>query len=140
LDAEVKQRTNELVVEKQRTESTLAALTTAHEDLEQTHRDIKDRNQRLAEQTGRLEAMDQFRRRVLADVSHELRTPIMLVSLPMLELKARAGSLTPADRRHLDLSLQHLERLAALIEQLVGLVQAESGQIRLRARRVDIAA
>jgi len=138
LDRQVHERTDELRTEKGRVESTLANLFEAHAQLAQTHAQIEDSNLRLAAQAQRLEALDHFRSRLLADVSHELRTPVMLVSLPLEELKAGAGALAPGDRGRLDLSLRQLDRLRALVEQLVGLVQAESGQMRLRLRRLDL--
>ncbi|HET6598624.1 MAG TPA: ATP-binding protein, partial [Burkholderiaceae bacterium] len=95
---------------------------------------------RLAEQAQRLEALDRSRSRLLADVSHELRTPVMLVSLPLRDLHKHAGTLTAADRRRLELALKQLDRLGGLVEQLVGLVQAEVGQARPRFRRLDLAA
>lgn len=140
LDRQVSQRTDELRTEKGRVEDALAHLFEAHTQLAQTHAQIEDSNLRLAEQAQRLEALDRFRSRLLADVSHELRTPVMLVSLPLEELKAHAGVLTPGDRGRLDLSLRQLDRLRGLVEQLVGLVQAESGQMRLRLRRLDLLA
>lgn len=139
LDRQVQQRTQELRGEKSRVETTLSALAETHAELARTHREIEDSNLRLAAQAQRLETLDRFRSRVLADVSHELRTPVMLVSLPLQELRAHAGALTATDRGRLDLSLRQLDRLGALVEQLVGLVQAESGQMRLRLRRLDLA-
>lgn len=138
LDRQVHQRTDELRTEKGRVEEALLDLFEAHTQLAQTHAQIEDSNLRLAEQAQRLEALDRFRSRLLADVSHELRTPVMLVSLPLEELKAHAGALTSSDRGRLDLSLRQLDRLRGLVEQLVGLVQAESGQMRLRLRRLDV--
>lgn len=139
LNRQVHLRTDELRTEKARVETALSELAGTHAELAQTHREIEHSNQRLAEQAQRLEAMDQFRSRVLADVSHELRTPVMLVSLPLHELHAHAGALTVTDRRRLELSLKQLDRLSGLVEQLVGLVQAEAGQTRLRIRRLDLA-
>jgi len=132
LDRQVGLRTGELVAEKARVETALS-------ELARTHHEIEDSNQRLAEQAQRLAALDRFRTRVLADVSHELRTPVMLVSLPLRELHAHAGQLAAADRGRLELSLKQLERLGGLVEQLLDLVQAESGQTRLRLRRFDFA-
>lgn len=139
LNRKVRQRTSELVTEKARVEAALSELAQTHAELAQTHREIEDSNERLAEQAQRLEALDRFRSRLLADVSHELRTPVMLVSLPLRDLQ-RAGALTSVDRSRLELSLKQLDRLGGLVEQLVGLVQAEAGQARLRLRRLDLAA
>ena len=140
LNREVSQRTGELLTEKARVESALSDLSQAHTELAQTHAQIEDRNQQLAEQARRLEAMDRFRTRVLADVSHELRTPVMLVSLPLRELQAQSSTLGDTERRRLQLSLTQLDRLGGLVEQLVGLVQAESGQLQPRLRRLDLRA
>ena len=140
LDSEVAQRTGELRTEKSRVETALSDLSQAHAELARTHAQIEDRNLQLAEQARRLEALDHFRSRVLADVSHELRTPVMLVSLPLRELQAQAGALDETGRRRLQLSLTQLERLGGLVEQLVGLVQAESGQLQPRLRRINLRA
>ncbi|MBK9657151.1 MAG: response regulator, partial [Rhodanobacteraceae bacterium] len=109
-----------------------------HGDLAVTHGEIEVRNRKLAEQTARLEALDRFRTRLLADVSHELRTPLMLIKLPLRELVEGARKLQIADRERLQLPLQQTERLSHLVEQLVGLVQAEAGQLRLKVRRIDL--
>lgn len=140
LDAQVHLRTRELSTEKDRVESTLAKLATAHSDLALTHSEIELRNRKLAEQTARLEGLDRFRTRLLADVSHELRTPLMLIKLPLRELVDGAKKLAAADRQRLQLPLQQTERLSHLVEQLVGLVQAEAGQMRLKVRRIDLIA
>ncbi len=140
LDAQVHLRTQELSAEKERVEATLGKLAQAHSDLAITHGEIEVRNRKLAEQTTRLEALDRFRTRLLADVSHELRTPLMLIKLPLRELFEGARKLPSADRQRLQLPLQQTERLSHLVEQLVGLVQAEAGQLRLQVRRIDLVA
>lgn len=140
LDAQVRLRTQELSAEKERVEATLVELAQVHGDLAVTHGEIEVRNRKLAEQTARLQALDRFRTRLLADVSHELRTPLMLIKLPLRELVEGPRSLPSTDRQRLQLPLQQTERLSHLVEQLVGLVQAESGQLRLKARRIDLVA
>lgn len=140
LDRQVAERTEELRLEKQHVEAALSHLSEAHAELARTHAQIEDSNLRLAGQAQRLEALDRFRTRLLADVSHELRTPVMLVSMPLRELHAQAGTLGPRQRERLGLSLKQLDRLGGLVEQLVGLVQAESGQMPLRLHRIDLVA
>lgn len=140
LDAQVHLRTRELSTEKERVEITLAELATVHRDLALTHGQIEVRNRRLADQAARLEALDRFRTRLLADVSHELRTPLMLIKLPLRELVEGPRMLPLTERQRLQLPLQQTERLSHLVEQLVGLVQAEAGQLRLKARRIDLVA
>ncbi|MHB1058243.1 MAG: ATP-binding protein [Rhodanobacter sp.] len=124
LDAQVCARTSELAHEKAKAETALA-------DLAQTHR-------QLAAQAERLEAMDAFRTRLLADVSHELRTPLMLVQLALSELEADDGLKTAQQRRRILQSIEQSGRLKTLVEQLIGLAQAEAGQVRLRLVRSDM--
>lgn len=140
LDRQVRQRTQELDSEKDRLERALEELANAHGQLARTHHEIEDSHLRLAAQAQRLEALDRFRTRLLADVSHELRTPVMLVSLPLHDLRDQATTLTAAERSKLDVALKQLVRLRGLVEQLVGLVQAESGQMPLRLQRLELVA
>src|SRR5690606_36639159 len=136
LDATVEARTAELAHEKSKVEQALVERQQAHAELARTNREIEESNKRLAMQAGRLEAMDAFRSRLLANVSHELRTPLMLVNLSLHDLPD-SGPGTP---QHVAIAqaLAQTRRLNVLVEQLIGLAQAESGQIRLRYSKVDI--
>lgn len=99
LDRQVALRTRQLAAEKSRAELTLAHLADAHESLEESHTQVAQRNRKLAAQSDRLVALDQFRKQLLADVSHELRTPLMLIELPLGELDELAGHRRPGARR-----------------------------------------
>ncbi len=142
LNRQVDQRTRELSSEKTLVEQTLAQLADAHESLEKTHGELARRNRKLAAQTDRLQALDSFRKRLLADVSHELRTPLMLIDLPLAELDPSTGTaaapLNETQAKNIALARTQTERLAHLVGQLVTLVQAESGQLDLKVRRVSI--
>ncbi|HET8899943.1 MAG TPA: ATP-binding protein [Rhodanobacteraceae bacterium] len=131
LDARVRERTDQFRAEKDRAETAVAGLGRANQALESS-------NLRLANQSQKLEQLDRFRTRLLADVSHELRTPVMLVSLPLADLAADADTLSARGRERLSLAARQLDRLRGLVEQLVGLVQAESGQMPLRLQRLDL--
>lgn len=136
LDATVEARTAELAQEKAKVEHALVERQQAHAALARTNRDVEESNRRLATQAERLEAMDAFRSRLLANVSHELRTPLMLVDLSLHDL-ADSG-LGPPQRTPVVQALAQTQRLNILIEQLIGLAQAEAGQVRLRYTKVDI--
>jgi signal transduction histidine kinase/ligand-binding sensor domain-containing protein/DNA-binding response OmpR family regulator len=138
LDQVVQTRTAELSTEKSRAERALSALAQAHDELSESHQGIVSRNQRLAEQASRLEALDSFRTRLLADVSHELRTPLMLIRLPLEQWLSRGAQALESDRRLVELAHDHTGRLGKLVEQLVSLVQAEAQQLVLRATRLDM--
>lgn len=134
----VQVRTSELRTEKSRAEDALVELAQVHSALSDSHEGIVSRNQRLAEQASRLEALDHFRTRLLADVSHELRTPLMLIKLPLEELLNRGKHALGADRGLVELARDHTGRLSKLVEQLVSLVQAEAQQLALRAVRLNL--
>lgn len=139
LNRRVDRRTRQLATEKSRVENTLAQLADAHETLEETHAQIAQRNRKLAAQSDRLQALDRFRKQLLADVSHELRTPLMLIELPLSDLDRLAGESWPeAARRKLAIARGQTERLSGLVTQLITLVQAESGQLELRIRRIRL--
>lgn len=138
LERVVQDRTEELARTKAEVEQALDRLAQSHTALSKSHSGIESRNQRLAEQATRLEALDRFRTRLLADVSHELRSPLMLVELP-LETLSRSP-LSISDRRLVTLARQNAARLSRLIGQLVQLVQAEAQQIELKFRRVELLA
>jgi len=112
----------------------------AMQELAQAHQGLEDRNLALAAQARKLEELDRFRSRVLADVSHELRTPVMLVGLPLEELEQGTRGLDAEGRSRLRLARSQLERLQGLVDQLMSLIQAESGQMPLRLTRVDLQA
>lgn len=136
LEKVVQERTEELARTKSAVEQALDKLAQSHAALSESHVEIESRNQRLAEQATRLEALDRFRTRLLADVSHELRSPLMLVELPLQSLSER--SLSDSDQRLVTLARQNSARLSHLIGQLVQLVQAEAQQIALKFRRIEL--
>jgi signal transduction histidine kinase len=75
-----------------------------------------------------LSEVDRFRRDLVANASHELRTPLGA-------LRARLENLVDGveqpDRRTLAEALSQVERLGALVEQLLDLSRLESGAVPL---------
>jgi signal transduction histidine kinase len=75
-----------------------------------------------------LSEVDRFRRDLVANASHELRTPLGA-------LRARLENLVDGveqpDRRTLAEALSQIERLGALVEQLLDLSRLESGAVPL---------
>lgn len=131
LDLAVRMRTRELRHEKSRVEH-------AMDELTRTYQTLEERNLALAGQAHQLEQLNHFRQRVLANVSHELRTPVMLVGLPLEELEREGSGLAAHALERVQLARRQLDRLQELVEQLVGLIQVESGQMPLRLRPVDL--
>ena len=87
--------------------------------------------------TSRLEAVEEERRRLLADVSHELRTPLSVVQG---NLEALVDGVHPADEAHLSAILDETKVLSRLVEDLRTLSLAESGALALHREAIDVGA
>jgi two-component system OmpR family sensor kinase/two-component system sensor histidine kinase BaeS len=85
--------------------------------------------------TSRLEAVEDQRRRLLADVSHELRTPLSVVQG---NLEALVDGVHPADEAHLEAILEETKVLSRLVEDLRTLSLAESGALTLHREAIDV--
>jgi two-component system sensor histidine kinase BaeS len=85
--------------------------------------------------TSRLEAVEDQRRRLLADVSHELRTPLSVVQG---NLEALVDGVHPADAAHLEAILEETKVLSRLVEDLRTLSLAESGALTLHREAIDV--
>jgi signal transduction histidine kinase len=82
----------------------------------------------------RLEALFTSQQRLLADVSHELRTPLTVIK-GNVDLMRRMKSL---DEESLASINQEAGRLTRLVGGLLLLAQAESGQLALNMKRVEL--
>ncbi len=80
-----------------------------------------------------LEAVDRMRRDLVANASHELRTPIGALRARLENL---VDGVEPMDVAALDEMLRQVERLGALVEQLLDLSKLESGAAPLERRSV----
>ena len=113
LEALVEDRTQALVVEKQKTE----------------------------EQAQRLLEMDATKNRFFANVSHEFRTPLTLVTGLLEDLLAGAqGPLAPALQEQHRRILRSARRLLRLVNQLLDLAKLESGRMELHRQPGDFVA
>ena len=80
--------------------------------------------------------LDRARKEFLSNVSHELRTPLSSIKL-MLETVVESPDDEAADL-FLPQVLTQVDRLAALVQQLLDQARAESGQLKLNLRDVDL--
>ena len=89
------------------------------------------------ETLGRLEASFEQMRRFTADVSHELRTPLTAIrSVGEVGLRERRDE--TAYRAIIGSMLEEVDRLSGLVDRLLTLSRAESGQARLSMDVVDL--
>jgi signal transduction histidine kinase len=78
-----------------------------------------------------LAAMDQVKTNLINTVAHELNTPLTPITLKMgLLADGRFGPLTPEQRQVLDSVNRNLERLSALVDQIVLSTQIQTGRLR----------
>ncbi|WP_343550448.1 HAMP domain-containing sensor histidine kinase [Pantoea sp.] len=68
----------------------------------------------------------ELQRRFVADAAHELRSPLTALLLQTARLEA--GDLPPASRNSLGVLREGMKRMAALVEQLLSLSRAQSGE------------
>jgi heavy metal sensor kinase len=82
----------------------------------------------------RLENLFETQRRFLADVSHELRTPLTTI-LGNLDLMRKMGQL---DAESLDAISSETQRMKRLVQDILVLTQAESGNLPLGKEEVEL--
>jgi PAS domain S-box-containing protein len=80
--------------------------------------------------------LDRARKEFLSNVSHELRTPLSSIKL-MLET-VLASPDDEARDLFLPQALLEVDRLTALVQQLLEQARAESGQLKLALREIDL--
>jgi two-component system OmpR family sensor kinase/two-component system sensor histidine kinase BaeS len=86
--------------------------------------------------TGELARADQMRRNLTADVAHELRTPLSVIRG---KLEGVIDGVYPASAEHLEPILAETKVLSQLVDDLQLLTKAETGQLGLDPRTVDVA-
>ena len=88
---------------------------------------------------GRLEASFDQMRRFTADVSHELRTPLTAIrSVGEVGLRERRDA--DGYRSVIGSMLEDADRLASLVDRLLTLSRADTGEVRLAAETIDLGA
>ena len=86
---------------------------------------------------GRLEHAVGEMRQFSAALAHELRTPLAALR-GEIELTSRTPGSSPAQRDRFASQMEEIDRLTRLIDQILTLARAESGQIRLTRTPVNL--
>ena len=100
--------------------------------------EIEEKNRQLEAQSGKLKEMDRAKSRFFANISHEFRTPLTLIMGPLEQMLADCDK--GGQQKRLRLMLRNSQRLLSLINQLLELSRIDSGKMKIRAGRQDIAA
>lgn len=101
-----------------------------HDELEDVATAFNDTLARLEHSVGEM-------RQFSAALAHELRTPLAALR-GEIELSLRRSGRDADERAILASQIEELDRLARLIDQILTLARAESGQIRLTFAPVDV--
>jgi heavy metal sensor kinase len=86
---------------------------------------------------GRLEVAVGHMRQFSAAMAHELRTPLAALR-GEIDLAWQAPAASPAQRERFASQLEEIDRLTRLIDRILTLARAESGQIKLTRAPVDL--
>jgi two-component system phosphate regulon sensor histidine kinase PhoR len=92
----------------------------------------------IASDETRLHELEQTRRDFISSVSHELRTPLSSINLMIETILDNDGDIEAIDI-FLPRIKREVDRMVQLVEDLLELARAESGQLRLRRELVDLA-
>jgi len=100
----------------------------------------------LARRSGRIdrdharrsEELAALRDSLVAVVSHELRTPLTSITGYLEMLEEDAGNLTPQQNAYLGIVRRGSERLMALVEELLLVVEADRGLLHVQDDVVDV--
>jgi signal transduction histidine kinase len=84
--------------------------------------------------TGRLERLVESQREFIADASHQLRTPLSGLRLRLEE--ARVATADPGAHEEIDAGLREVDRLSAIVSEL--LVLSQAGEVDAPAEQVDL--
>jgi PAS domain S-box-containing protein len=104
--------------------------------------DITDRKryeESLIKTTEELKRLDQLKSDFISTASHELRTPLASIKNAVdLILSKKAGEITDTQEKFLSMAQRNVNRLSALINDLLDISRIESGKIQLNYTEVDI--
>lgn len=101
--------------------------------------DLAARRASAAREAAELEAANRLRTALLAAVGHDLRTPLATAKAVVSGLRSQDVTLSDADRRDLlETADDALDRLAALIDNLLDLSRLQAGALPVRTRPVPL--
>src|SRR3954452_9510038 len=101
--------------------------------------DLAARRAAAVREAAELEAGNRLRTALLAAVGHDLRTPLATAKAVVSGLRSREVTLTDEDRRELlETADDALDRLAALVDNLLALSRLEAGAMPARTRPIPL--
>ncbi len=94
---------------------------------------------RIQIQMENLKQADSMRRELVANVSHDLRTPLATLQGYIETLLLKNKHLSEKDRQHhLEIAIQHCQRLSNLVDELFELAKLDSREIQVQCEPFNI--
>ncbi len=94
---------------------------------------------RIQTQMEKLKKADSLRRELVTNVSHDLRTPLATLQGYIETLFLKDKSLSAEDRKHhLEIAIQHCERLSKLVDELFELAKLDSHETKVQYEPFNI--
>lgn len=76
----------------------------------------------------------------VSTVSHELRTPLTIIKEGVAQvLEGLLGQINPEQKRFLNISLEGIERLGRIVDDLLDISKIDEGRLKLKREAVDLA-
>lgn len=89
------------------------------------------------EETERFKKLNRFKSKLYTDISHEFRTPLTLIAGPV-DSKLSQGGLSDMDFANFSMIKRNINRLIALVDQLLHLAKLEKGKLKLKISKGDM--
>ncbi len=148
LEKEVEERTRDLKEANTLLEQKQEKIVRQSEKIERQRDNLSEQNKVLEEQKNEIQLMaerlhesDQLKLKFFTNISHEFRTPLTLIMGPTEKLMQQNDfGDTPKIRRELELIYRNERRLFKLINQLLEIRRAETGNLKLEVARDDLIA
>jgi NtrC-family two-component system sensor histidine kinase KinB len=123
-----------LTVQREDTTRYYQYLVTPIDDEEEPHGVIL-----LLRDVTELKEVDQLKTEFVATASHELKTPLTSIGMSMEMIEERHGDELPErDRELLEGTVEDIDRLKALVDDLLDLSKIESGQMEMEVAPVSV--
>ena len=102
------------------------AIESSYRRLGELHADLQRRTEELDGLNRELQKLNTMKSDLLANVSHELQTPLVSIrGYTEMILKGRLGAITEEQKRGLSLSLRNVDRLIAMIDNLLAFARLD---------------
>lgn len=107
----------------------------------QAEEKIRTMNEALVAANRELQSLDAMKSNLLSTVTHELRTPLVSIRgyVEMIS-EGKSGPVSEKQRDQLGIAIRNIDRLVALINQLLDYSRLELGQFHLHRTQFDLRA